>query len=69
MYIVVIAWAYVVLLMAATEASLTAVILTILFYGLLPCSLLLWIMGLGRRRRSAQRLLDQPDRTDAEPDQ
>ena len=69
MYIVAIAWAYVVLLMAATEASLTAVILTILFYGLLPCSLLLWIMGLGRRRRSAQRLLDQPDRTDAEPDQ
>ena len=69
MYIVVIAWAYVVLLMAATEASLTAAILTILFYGLLPCSLLLWIMGLGRRRRSAQRLLDQPDRTDAEPDQ
>ena len=69
MYIVVIAWAYVVLLMAATEASLTAAILTILFYGLLPCSLLLWIMGLGRRRRSAQRLLYQPDRTDAEPDQ
>ena len=69
MYIVAIAWAYVVLLMAATEASLTAAILTILFYGLLPCSLLLWIMGLGRRRRSAQRLLDQPDRTDAEPDQ
>ena len=69
MYIVVIAWAYVVLLMAATETSLTAAILTILFYGLLPCSLLLWIMGLGRRRRSAQRLLDQPDRTDAEPDQ
>ncbi len=69
MYIVVIAWAYVVVLMAATEASLTAAILTILFYGLLPCSLLLWIMGLGRRRRSAQRLLDQPDRTDAESDQ
>ena len=69
MYIVVIAWAYVVLLMSATEASLTAAILTALFYGLLPCSLLLWIMGLGRRRRSAQRLLDQPDRTDAEPDQ
>lgn len=69
MYIVVIAWAYVVVLMAATEASLTAAILTILFYGLLPCSLLLWVMGLGRRRRSAQRLLDQPDRTDAESDQ
>ena len=69
MYVVVIAWAYVMLLMAATEASLTAAILTILFYGLLPCSLLLWIMGLGRRRRSAQRLLDQPDRPDAEPDQ
>lgn len=69
MYIVVIAWAYVVLLMAATEASLTAAVLTVLFYGLLPCALLLWIMGIPRRRRSAQRLLDQPDRGDAEADQ
>ena len=69
MYIVVIAWAYVVLLMAATEASLTAAVLTVLFYGLLPCALLLWIMGIPRRRRSAQRLLDQPDRSDTEADQ
>ena len=69
MYIVVIAWAYVVLLMAITEATLTAGILTILFYGLLPCGLLLWLIGIPRRRRSAQRPLDQPDRSDAEPDQ
>jgi hypothetical protein len=55
--------------MAATEASLTAAVLTVLFYGLLPCALLLWIMGIPRRRRSAQRLLDQPDRSDTEADQ
>jgi hypothetical protein len=69
MYIVVIAWAYVVLLMSATEASLTAAILTALFYGLLPCGLLLWIMALFRRRRSTQRLLNQPNRPDTETDQ
>ena len=69
MYIVVIAWAYVVLLMAITEATLTAGILTIVFYGLLPCMLLLWLIGIPRRKRSAERLLDQPDRGDTKPDQ
>lgn len=71
MYIVAIAWLYVITLMAATEPSFTAGVLTFVFYGLLPCALLLWVVKALRRVRhpSAQHLLDQPDRTDAEADQ
>jgi hypothetical protein len=52
MYIVAIAWIYVTLLMAATEVSLTAGILTFLFYGLAPLALLLWLFGTPQRRRN-----------------
>lgn len=51
MYLIAIAWLYVTLLMAATEHSVTAGILTFLFYGLIPCTLLLWVMGTGHRKR------------------
>ena len=50
MYIIVIAWLYVVILMAATEKNLTSGILTFLFYGLIPCALFLWILGAKHRR-------------------
>lgn len=54
MYIVAIAWLYVTALMALTETSVVAGILSLLFYGLLPISLLLWIFGgPGCRRRAA----------------
>lgn len=71
MYIVAIAWIYVTLLMAATESSVTAGILTFLFYGLLPCALFIWLAGTRRRKRnrSAQQLLDQPDGADTKHDQ
>ncbi len=52
MYIVAIAWLYVTLLMAATETSLVAGILTFVFYGLAPLALLLWLMGTPQRRRN-----------------
>lgn len=81
MYIVVIAWLYVTLLMALTEANITAGLLTFLFYGLLPCALFVWIAGTPQRRRNrlkaAQQTkssasfepeLDQPDRRDTERD-
>ena len=56
MYIIAIAWLYVVTLMAATEKTVTAGLLTFIFYGLLPCALLLWILGVKHRRfkKSAQ---------------
>ncbi|HYN55385.1 MAG TPA: hypothetical protein VES38_11855 [Methylotenera sp.] len=50
MYIIAIAWLYVTVLMAATEKTITAGLLTFIFYGLLPCALLLWILGVKHRR-------------------
>lgn len=52
MYIVAIAWIYVVLLMSLTEVSFTAGLATFVFYGLLPLSVLGYLMDApGRRRR------------------
>ncbi|HWT28415.1 MAG TPA: hypothetical protein VN084_02800 [Methylophilaceae bacterium] len=77
MYIVAIAWLYVTLMMAVTEHSLAAGILTFLFYGLLPCALFVWLFSTPQRRRnreareaeaaraaSVEERLDQPDRAD-----
>lgn len=50
MYIIAIAWLYVTVLMAATEKTITSGLLTFIFYGLLPCALLLWILGVKHRR-------------------
>lgn len=52
MHIVVIAWLYVTVLMALTETSIVAGVLTLVFYGLLPTMLLLWLFGGSARRRA-----------------
>lgn len=52
MYIIAIAWIYVVLMMALTEASVVAGISTFVFYGLAPLALLLWLLGTPQRRRA-----------------
>lgn len=57
MYIIAIAWMYVVVLMAATEKSIAAGLLTFVFYGLLPCALLLWILGVKHRRHQQNKQL------------
>lgn len=57
MYLVAIAWAYVALLMAAAEAlspqgTVFGALVTLLLYGVLPLSLLMYILGTpGRKRR------------------
>lgn len=51
MYIVAIGWLWVVLMMAVTETSVTAGILTFFFYGLAPLALFLWLVGTPARRR------------------
>jgi Flp pilus assembly protein TadB len=70
MHIVVIAWLYVTVLMALTETSVVAGILTLVFYGLAPTTLLLWLFGgAGRRRRAARMSREASpasDRTDHE---
>ena len=55
MHIVAIAWLYVTLMMAITEKTMVAGVMTFVFYGLLPCALLLWLGGTGRRRSAAKR--------------
>ena len=76
MYIIAIAWLYVTVLIAVTEPNVTAGVISFLFYGLLPCALLLWLGGskARRRRRKTQELLadqraNHDDRSDAKPDQ
>jgi len=50
MWIVAIAWMYVVVLMAATEPTVIGGIMTFVFYCALPLSLLFYISGARRRR-------------------
>lgn len=51
MYIIAIAWIYVALMMAITEASIVAGLMTFLFYGVLPVSIIVYVMGTGGRKR------------------
>ncbi len=70
MYIVAIAWLYVVLMMALTETSIIAGLMTFLWYGLAPLALFLWLAGTPARKRSmaAKQHAGKPDRSDAEAD-
>ncbi len=61
MYIIVIAWLYVVVLMAATEKNVVSGILTFLFYGLIPCAILLWILGVNHRKFKKIQAQNQAD--------
>jgi biotin transporter BioY len=55
MYIIAIGWLWVTFMMAITEKSVIAGLLTFMFYGMLPCGLLLYLLGTpGRRRRQAR---------------
>jgi biotin transporter BioY len=73
MYIIAIAWLYVTVLMAATEKTIVAGLLTFIFYGLLPCALLFWLLGVKHRRYKKMRLSQEdvrdPDSPHAERDQ
>lgn len=51
MWIVAIGWSYVVILMAATEPSFVAGVMTFLVYCMIPLSILFYITG-GKRRRA-----------------
>ncbi len=71
MYIIVIAWLYVIVLMAATEKTMVAGLLTLIFYGLAPVALFVWIFGTPGRRRARiaaarSRLPQQPSTSSAD---
>lgn len=60
MYIVAIAWIYVVLMMAITEESVIAGVMTFLLYGVFPLAIILYLMGTPQRKRNrvkAEKLL------------
>lgn len=64
MYIIAIAWIYVVLMMSVTETSVIAGIMTFLLYGVLPVGIVYYLAGTGRRKR--RRLAQQQTpKTDA----
>lgn len=60
MYLIAIAWMYVVLMMSVAEAlssqgTVLGAVITFVLYGALPLPLLMYILGTpGRRRRRAQ---------------
>lgn len=60
MYLVAIAWIYVVLMMAVAEAlssqgTVLGAVFTFVLYGVLPLSILMYILGTPGRRRLRQR--------------
>jgi hypothetical protein len=60
-YIIAIAWIYVVLMMSVTEASIVAGLMTFIFYGALPVGILYYLVGARQRkhRRLARRQAEQ----------
>jgi hypothetical protein len=75
-FIIVIGWLYVTVLVAANEPTVIAGIISFLFYGALPCGLLLYFAGskVRRQRRRyreslADQALHQADRGDSQADQ
>jgi hypothetical protein len=54
LYLVAIAWVYVVLLMSLTETSFVAGVMTFFFYCVFPLSVLLYVMGTPLRKRKRQ---------------
>ena len=75
MYLVPIAWLYVVILIAAAEDTIVAAVLTFVFWGLAPLALFLWLFGTPARRRrrlvreAEQEALDRNDRAETGADQ
>ncbi len=56
MYIIAIGWLYVTLLIAVNEPTVVTGIISFLFYGLLPCSLLICMSGSKVRRQRRRHL-------------
>jgi len=74
MYIVAIAWIYVVLLMAATEPTVVAGVMTFIFYCLIPLCIVLYLMAARERKKRLRKNQSAPAhcqsasvQTDTEP--
>lgn len=51
MHIVLVAWLYVALLVAATEPTLVGSVMSLIFYGLLPVAIIAYIGTTGQRKK------------------
>ena len=70
MYIVAIAWLYVILMMSITERTAVAGVMTFLLYGVFPLTIVLYLMGTPQRKRNrqmAQKLKSQPAEPQSTP--
>jgi membrane protein implicated in regulation of membrane protease activity len=72
MYLVAIGWMFVVVMMAAAEAmspigTLLGAFFTLVLYGLLPLSIVLYVMGAPMRRR-ARRAAEEEEIPSVPPD-
>ena len=54
LHIIAIGWLWVAFMMAITERSIVAGVMTFVFYGFLPCALLIYILATPARRRRAR---------------
>lgn len=54
MLIVAVAWIYVVVMMAITEETIVAGVLTLLLYGVLPLGIILYLMATPQRRQKRE---------------
>jgi hypothetical protein len=55
-HIVAIGWLWVTFMMAITEKSVVAGVMTFVFYGLLPCGVLIYLISKSSGRRRSARL-------------
>lgn len=73
MYIVAIGWAYVILMMAITASSIGKALAVLIFLGVLPLTLFVYVADGPRRRRRSMAVpndvTDQRDAADPKSDQ
>jgi hypothetical protein len=73
MYIVAIGWAYVILMMAITASSIGKALAILVFLGVLPLALFVYVADRPRRRRSSVPIPDEmsehPYTADSQSDQ
>jgi len=72
MYIVAIGWAYVILMMAITSSSIGKALAILIFLGVLPLALFVYVFDRPSRRRSVpvvEDVADQGNAADSQSDQ
>lgn len=65
--IMVIGWLYVTILVAATEPTIVAGLISFLFYGALPCGLILYFAGSKVRRQRRRYQEEMAERAKQDP--